>query len=628
MDIYTIDFETYYDKEFSLSKLTTEQYIRDPRFHVILVVIRHPDGTMQRITGTHAEIKYALDVIPFGESAALAHNARFDASILEWVFDIHPKVWLDTLSMARAMFGMRGNGLAALAKKYGLQDKTEVVHAMLGRTRESLTGYELDQYFTYCQNDTDLCWELYNLMSQGWYSTDPIDLRDEYPQKELQLIDLTIKMYTRPRLRLDVDKLTTHLAAVKERKVKLLESVGCERGELLSNQQFANLLIEHGVVPPTKISPTTGKETFAFAKTDDGLKALAEHPDEAVQALVAARLGVKSTLEETRTEALIDIAGHTPQAILPIPLKYAYAVTKRFAGDDGINMQNLPSRGVNAKAIKSCILAPPGYVLIDADSSNIEARGLAWLACQYDMVEDFRNKVDLYNKMASKIYGREIRRKERPEDEQPGFVGKTVTLGCGYMTGAAKLQVTLRASTPSIDMPLEWCQAVIKTYRDSVPNICALWKQADTALQAMHDNCSMWLGREGVVYVDGKRGLRLPSGLYIHYPQLHRGKEGWQYKSETGLKHIYGGKVVENVVQALARIVVGEQMLRIARRYTVSMTVHDSVIALALESELDAAMQYVYECMRWVPKWATGWPLDCEAKYGYNYGEIKLYDSK
>lgn len=617
MEVLTLDFETYYDKEYSLSKLTTEEYVRDPRFEVIMVGLRWPDGRTEVIDGTHLEIKHRFDEIEWGRYAVLCHNTLFDGAILAWRFGVNPAAWLDTLSMGRAMFGSRNNSLASLAKRYGLEDKGTTVQNMMGRRRATLSPAEFQQYAEYCLLDVELCHQLWQLMSTGWYNPSEGDNRGPFPLQELKLIDLHIRMFTEPMLRLNRDKLETHLQEVLAQKAALMERVTVDKTELMSNARFAVLLEGLGVEVPTKISPTTGKQTFAFAKTDPGMKALLEHESPEVQALAAARLGVKSTLEETRTQRFIDIAKRDPR--FPVPLKYAYARTKRSSGGDGINLQNLPSRG--NVGLKECIEAPPGWVIINCDSSNIEARMLAWWAGQDDLVQDFANGVDVYCKLASTIFGRTITK----ADTKERFLGKTVVLGCGYQTGAGKLQVTLKAAKPSVDMPAEECERIIHTYRSSVPKIVNLWAEGERAIRAMYDNNGMWFGREGVVRIEGEYGVRLPSGLYISYPQLHRvfdsGRHRWQYKDDTGLVDLYGGKLVENVCQALARIIVMYQMLRIARKLPTKLTVHDSVVALAREEEVEPARAYVEECMRWVPAWAKGCPINCESGVGRNYGE-------
>lgn len=624
MDLYVIDFETYYAKDYSLSVMTNKEYIRSPQFEVILVGIRHPDGRKEWVTGTHAELQFYFDSIDFSNAAILCHHAHFDGAILSWHFKVRPKRWLDTLCMARAMFGNRGNSLKLLAERFNLPAKGEEVHAMIGRRRESLTQAELEAYAAYCLHDVELTYDIFMILSEGWYNPETLDKRDPFPKNEYKLIDLTVRMFTEPCLRLNEDRLNAHLTAVKERKAELLAKACHDRDTLMSNKEFAGLLLSYGVVPPMKISPTTGKETYAFAKTDPGLKELLEHPDDRVQAIVAARLGVKSTLEETRTQRLLDTASQTQKHVFPVYLTYCAAHTKRYGGGDKDNVQNFPERGANAGNIKRAIEPPPGYLIANCDSSNIEARGLAWFAQQDDLTQDFANGVDVYSKMASKIYGRHVDRKKNPEDKDAGFVGKTVVLGAGYQTGAGKLQITLKAAVPPIDMPLEWCEGVIKTYRDSVPRIKALWYQGEKVLQAIHDNNFMWFGRPGVVAVEGKKGMKLPNGLYLNYPQLHKNKDGeWEYKGDKGMTKIYGGKVVENVVQALARIVVCEQMLLIAARLKVAMTVHDSVVAIFRVEEREAATAFIIECMRYVPKWAKGWPLNCELGYGPSYGEAK-----
>ena len=111
-----------------------------------------------------------------------------------------------------------------------------------------------------------------------------------------------------------------------------------------------------------KISPRTGKQTFAFSKTDEGFKKLQEHPDEKVQNLVAARLGTKSTLEETRTQRFIDIGN---RGSLPVPLKYYAAHTGRWGGSDNVNLQNIPRKSVLKQSIwapKSALMAELAYL--------------------------------------------------------------------------------------------------------------------------------------------------------------------------------------------------------------------------------------------------------------------------
>ena len=307
MNILTVDMKTYYSRDFSLTKMTTEEYIRSPHFEVIGVAVKVGDEDTEWFSGTYEQTKQFLQRFNWRESLAVAHNAMFDAAILTWYFGIKPRGWIDTLSMARAVHGTEvGGSLATLAKHYQLGIKgTEVINA-LGKRRLDFSEEDLARYGEYCVNDVNLTYDLLQCLLKG------------FPQIELRLIDLTIKMYSEPVLVLDKVALTEHLTAVQKKKEDLLAKVTVDKATLMSNPQFADVLTSLGVTPPTKISPTTGRETLALAKNDEEFKALAEHPNPDVQALVAARLGTKSTLEETRTERFINIA---ERGKMPMPYR-------------------------------------------------------------------------------------------------------------------------------------------------------------------------------------------------------------------------------------------------------------------------------------------------------------------
>ena len=604
MNILTIDFETYYDRTYSLSKLTTEEYIRDSQFETIGVAVRRNDEDTEFFSGTKEQTKEWLDKWEWGDAVAVAHNAVFDMAILNWHFDIRPKRIVDTLSMLRAIDGPdAGNSLAKAAERYGLGVKGDEVVNALGKRRLDFTREEMYYYGKYCMNDVKLTYDLFKRIAVG------------FPASELRLIDLTIRMFTEPVLELDKEALTNHLSNVQHKKNQLLGKALISKENLMSNPQLAEVLRALRVEPPMKISPTTGKETYAFAKNDEAFKELLEHENPIVQAIVAARLGVKSTLEETRTERFIQIAD---RGSLPIPLRYYAAHTGRWGGDDKVNMQNLPRKSPLKKAIR----APEGYVFIDCDSSQIEARTLAWLAGQDDLVAAFDAGEDVYKIMASAIYDVPI---EEVTDDQR-FVGKTTILGCGYGMGAVKFQAQLK--TFNVNMDLNECKRIIDIYRETYPMIPKLWRETADALDAMASNQSAPLGRNGVLLVCGTEGIKLPNGLRLQYPNLRwvmrDGKSEMVYDQKKGrailTSRIYGGKCVENVCQALARIVIGEQMLMVARRLRVVMTVHDAVGALAPVAKADEARAYVEACMRIRPKWAAELPLNCESKIGASYG--------
>jgi len=609
MDLITIDFETYYDKDFSLSNLTTEEYIRDHQFEVIGVGIKVNNERTEWASGTHEQLKRYLHTFNWAESMALAHNTLFDGAILSWVFDIHPRLYTDTLCIARALHGVEVSGsLRVLSERYEVGTKgTEVLNA-LGKRRGDFSEQDLSLYGDYCINDVELTYKLFNIF-----------LKKGFPKQELMIIDMTLRMFTEPFLELDIGLLEQHLEDMRERKDQLLEDADISREDLMSNPKFAAVLEGLGVKPPMKISLRTGKETFAFAKNDEGLRALADHEDDRVQSAVAARLGMKSTLEETRTQRFIDIG---KRGTLPVPVRYYAAHTGRWGGDDKINMQNLPNRGPNGKKLKRSILAPEGHTLIDCDSSQIEARVLAWLAGQNDLTQIFANNGDVYKVMASRIYG--VDEDEVTRDQR--FVGKTTILGAGYGMGAVRFQEQLKDF--GFDMELGEARRVINVYRKANWKINQLWRDCQNMIKYMVNGDTIQFGKSGVLEVLGsERGIRLPSGLMLRYDDLSgeqtdRGVE-YNYKTRRGRTRIYGGKVTENVCQAIARCIIGEQMLQISKRCRVVLTVHDSIVVCVKDKDVAESQAFVEKCMRWTPDWAEGLPINCESGLGKSYGDCE-----
>lgn len=618
MDLITLDFETFYDVGFSLSNLTTEEYIRDERFQIIGVGIKINDGSTKWYSGEEADD--TLKSIDWSQSVLLCHNTMFDGAILSMIYNIHPAIYLDTLSMARAVNGVDvGGSLAFLAKYYDLGEKGHEVIDAKGKRLEDFQEHELHRYGMYCKNDVELTYNLFNILSK------------DFPQKELELIDMTLRMYTQPLLEVDDGLLQARLEEVKTEKQELLSGLinrlGCEteeevRKKLASNKQFAELLQELGVTVPLKISPTTNKETYALAKGDTGFLELCDHEDNFIQELCRVRLGTKSTIEESRIERFLGI-GARNKGKLPIPLKYYGAHTGRWAGSDKVNFQNLPSRDVKKKALKNGVIAPLGYKVINCDSSQIEARVLVWLAGQNDVMQWFKEGRDVYSEFASKVYNKPV------EDitKQERAVGKTCILGLGYGTGATKLQMTLKLMA-GVEIDEEESKRLVKVYRDVNEKVIELWRECENALHDIaswpHLKKPYYLGQHQCLLVT-QEGIKLPNGLYIRYPKLRldtsETRPRFLYKSRRGEVSIWGGSVVENVVQALARIIVGEQMLEVNKKYRPVLTVHDAAVCVVPEDEVESAQEYVMKVMSTPPGWAKVLPVACEASYGDSYGD-------
>jgi DNA polymerase len=345
--------------------------------------------------------------------------------------------------------------------------------------------------------------------------------------------------------------------------------------------------------------------------------------------MVAARLGVKSTLEETRTTSLIGVAERGP---LPIMLNYYGAHTGRFSGGDKMNLQNLPRGGTLRKAL----CAPAGKVLVASDSSQIEARIVAWVAGQENLLHAFREGRDVYSEFASEVYGRKITKADKLERH----VGKTAVLGLGYGMGFTKFKMTLALGAGGIKVEMEEDEAkrIVQTYRQKYARVPTLWDRCGWALREMAQ------GKNGEIrpYLPfGPEWIGLPNGMQLNYPLLQVETGGFKFigdprayiqavkakvvGSTVPVKwtYVYGGKITENIVQALARIVVAEQMVKVGQRYKTVLQVHDEIVCMVDEDEADEALAYIEDVMKTPPSWAPDLPVNCEAHVGKNYGEVK-----
>ena len=624
-NILVLDFETYYDRDYSLSKISTEAYIRDPRFEIIGGSIKRGPEPAQFYDPM--ELHVALLNIDWANTALLAHNTYFDGAILGWHYGHYPAFYLDTMSMARPRHNLTiGCTLAALATHYGVGEKgTEVVLAM-GKRRSNFTGEEYAAYGRYCCNDVELTWRLFCALRQ--------ESKHEY-----HLIDQYQRTIIQPLLQLDTETLTKHLEEVRAYKEASLTMAGLELGiepeELLlqvrSNEKFAALLKSIGVDPPTKISPTTGQVTWAFNKTDgaflDFLEAAQNDPDTTLSTLIDARVQNKSSIEETRTLALLGVAS---RGTLAVPLGHYLAHTGRAGGFDRINLQNLPVREQRYEyPIRRAIMAPPNHVCLSADLAQIEARVLAWLAGQQDIVDAFTaydagQGPDIYCVTASNIFGRPITR----ADEKERFIGKVVRLALGYGMAYVKFQRVARMGGQTLT--LAEADRIVRKHRALSDRIVTLWNQGDSALHCIANRERGVLGRHGVVQVSGE-GIHLPMwDRVIRYPSLTYHERTVQtlphftYRSRKKFPRVYGAKVIENVVQALAGIIVAEAWLRLAARgLTVVLQVHDELVLVLHRDDVEQWLPVIREEMTRVPAWAPGLPVACSIGFHERYGLAK-----
>jgi DNA polymerase len=654
--ILVIDFETRWDsKEYTLSKMTTEEYVRDPRFKAFGLCYKQLDLDVPPYWVKHDDLQEWADSIDWSKTAVLAHNAQFDISILSWVYGAKPCFIFDSLSMARALRGVEaGNSLMKLAEIYGLPPKGNAVHSTNGLSELSWeVENELAQY---CMHDVVLCEAIFEHLM--------MEVEGGFPVKELKLIDMTLRMFTNPVLELDKEMLDEAIKDERTKREALLEKIGIEETALASNSQFAEVLLALGVVPPKKVSKTTGKEAYAFAKNDALFQALLNSDAEDVALLCEARLKVKSTLERTRAQRFVDIAG---RGTLPVPLNYYGAHTGRWSASkgSGLNLQNL-KRG---SFLRKSIQAPDGYTLVVCDLSQIEPRVLAYLADYSSLLEIFASGKDAYAAFGAQMFGiPDLNKTDHPDLRQSA---KSALLGCGYGMGWASFSAQLltgflgapptmydKAFAKQLGVTAEDVNSFIGWEKNmemmrAIPHTCSekellvhclaskkiidKYRLAAQPVVNVWELCNSLVSHslyEGKPYVYkcltfNKESILLPSGLSLKYPKLtaepdEKGRIQWSYGAdEKSRRKLYGGKIVENVVQAVARCVMTDGMLRIQKRYSCVLTVHDEAVVLVPENEAVEAEAWVLEQMIKDPSYMPGIPLDAETGCNKRYGEAK-----
>ena len=648
--IVAIDFETRWaSRDYTLSKMTTEEYIRDKRFKAFGLCVHTlgSDTPIRWVRG--AELPEYFSSVDWGRTAVLAHNAQFDIAIMAWVYGARPCFIFDTLSMARALRGVEvGNSLARLAEDFGLPAKGKAVHSTDG-VAELDEELELE-LADYCKHDVYLCERIFENLSKG------------FPTKELRLIDMTLKMYVSPVLQLDRSMLINAIAAEKEKREELLQRLGVDEAVLASNPKFAATLEALGIPAPRKTSKTTGKSALALAKNDAMFQALLNGDNEDVARLCEARLAVKSTTERTRAQRFLDIS---KRGALPVPLSYYGALSGRWTASKGsaINMQNL-KRG---SFLRKAIMAPEGFSLVVGDLSQIEPRVLAWLSDYDSMLDIFKGGGDPYAAFGAQMFNIAGLTKESHPDLRQS--AKSALLGCGYGLGwasfAAQLLVGFLGAPPVrydkafakqlgvtaeyIEKFLAWDDNVKKLLE--IPHICTMpellihcvaakkiidiYRATAYPVVGFWDMCSSLMvtslveGNEFVYkcLTFRKEEIVLPNGMSLLYPNLRQvtdketKQKNWVYgKDETKL---YAGKITNNVTQAVARIVMTDGMLRTTKKYFVAGTVHDEQIVVVPDAEVEFAKTWVLAQMTMEPSYLPGIPLAADGGAHKRYGLAK-----
>lgn len=643
---FTIDFETYYDKDYSLRKMTPVEYILDPRFEVIMLSAKRPGRPVFNLHPDKIAQFFAL--LDPDDTVVVTYNSLFDMCICAWRYNFVPRLMIDAMGMVRAWHGheLKSVALATAAPHIIGRHKGTAVHKMQGlHYQDIVSAGWMPEYEKYCGDDSELAEGIFEKI-----------MADGFPPNELVVMDHVLRMAVHPQFAVNGAELQTHLSEIVQDKLNLMVACGLSYvtdatgkqkcPELMSNPKFAELLISRGVDPPMKTSPTTGKETFAFSKADQAFTDLEEHPDLTVQALVAARLGHKSTIEETRTQRFVNISllewpeeylkwrGLPAGAkLIPMPLAYGAAHTHRLGGDWKLNVQNLPSRGA-VNHLKRALMAWLGWKVVNTDSSQIEARIVAWLACEWELLKQFELGLDPYKIFAAKVFQIDV---SQVSAEQR-FLGKTSILGLGFGLGWVKFKhqvrvksleaVKLTGKGQEMILADEESLKIVNTYRSTYPGVPALWKALNAAISILAGAPgSFSLGP--CVFSKGK--ISLPNGLYLYYDNLRQTPDGWTYTHSRETRRLYGGALLENIVQALARCIVMDAEVRIAKRLKamgwgyiqLALQVHDALAYVVPDALVTSVRNIMQEEMNRRPSWAPELPLACDTKAGPNYGEAK-----
>ena len=700
--ILVVDFETRYAQKpqpwcpdgYTLRKTTTEEYVRSKLFKDFGASVKQfkPDSAVAQWYRPD-ELRKVLKTYDWTKTAVVCHNAAFDVSILSWHYGIQPAFIFDTLSMSRALPGTKGkNSLDALAKDFGLPEKGSAIGLSDGLWE--LPPHIERQLAEYCNHDVWLCEEVFKrflMMCRGsadllaadengadWADfDDAYDMRRwRYPIKELRLIDMTLRMFTRPLLELDPEMLGDALEEEKDTREKLLARLGITDSDLASNDRFADILRGLGVEPPMKKKNPTVKTpnpvgfNYAFAKNDAGFQAMLAHEDDNIVSLCEARLKVKSTTERTRAQRFLDISH---RGTLPVPLHYYGAITGRWAAAKGaaINMQNL-KRG---SFLRKAIMAPEGYVIVVVDLSQIEPRVLAWLSDYDELLEIFRSGQDAYAMFGSQMFNLPgLNKKDHPDLRQSA---KSALLGAGYGLGwasfAAQLLVGFLGAPPVrydiafakklgvtaayIEKFLDWdenlkqlaeiphnctkqellvhCVAakkIIDVYRATAAPVVGFWEMCTQLIHSALADGQEYDHKGALLF--RKEEIVLPNGMSIRYPNLRqeedkeaaeRGvkRKQWVYGDGAETTKLYAGKVTNNVTQALARIVMTDGLLKVSTRIPLVGTVHDEGLGIVKKEEGEKALGWMIRRMTEEPPYMPGIPLAADGGFHRRYGIAK-----
>lgn len=710
-----IDFETYYSKDYSLSKMQNQTYITDPWFEVLMASVAVDDAPVVVLEAD--EIPAFLSTLDASAVCVVSHNSIFDQLILSHHYGFVPALSADTMAMARylgwhvaaggASLDALGRALATYAPHLNLPTKGKAVQDAKNKRKADFTPEEWQDYKSYCATDTVIMRTLWLEMLRYARETGA-DFEQQTSQPtgsmlltELAFQDIVLKCATRPLLTIDQPVVEQELQDVEHKQEQALKQAqdivsAADKDELLttlrSNDRFAALLqqlgavalAEHGtkttiptapdrqtdisdgndpdgndtdqpappVIIPQKISKTTGKVTWAFGKTDQGMLDLLDCEDPIIEAVVSARLGTKSSIAQTRARSFLRLA---EDGFLSVPYIVCGAHTGRLSGTGGINLQNLSSGRVKGQSNALRRSIKPKEIrkaLIALDSSQVEVRLSAYISNNYAVTEAFRQGQDVYCTAAAALYGETydhirhmVKVEEHPEYKAKRQVAKAAVLSCQFGTGAKAFQAYAKV-VGGVTLTEEQARDTVNGWRQANAPTVDMWRQINDVMHHMVAGGEGWFGGEDgmLCYYNGARhvlgvhvpGIRMPSGLWLNYRGLTTEQGQWddgspktnfyffQNRGRQNVKtYTYSSKIFENITQSIAYRVMAWQSTLIAQRYPVVMNAHDEWVIVVDEHEADEALRYSLECMCTAPPWAPNLLLNAEGSIANNYGDAK-----
>jgi len=599
-----LDFETYYGGKYSLKHMNTMEYVNHPDFTVQGVAVKWLNSDEPAEWISEDDTEQFLLSIDWDSTDLVCHNTDFDAYILSQVYGIRPRFHYDTMAMSRGRFPGKSHSLAALVERLFPDDTdirkgTELIQAKGTKHLPPALDKVIGEYAC---NDVDITEAAFN------------KLIVDYPEPELRIIDMVVRMFTQPRLMLNKERTVAFRNSSKTMSDEKIKSSDVPREVLSSNDKFAEY-VANTLQLPVPMKQGKKKAIPAFGKNDISFQRLqAAHPE--FKHIWDARLTAKSRLDVTRSNRFL--AGTNRDGTLSMPLKYYAAHTGRFGGGEKINPQNL-KRG---SELRKALIAPDGYMVVVADKSQIEARLTAWLAGCDELVEAFRNGRDVYSEFATEIYKRPITKNDTIER----FVGKTCILGLGFGVGKAKLQSTLESGSqgPVVIIDIDKATEIVNTYRSKYREIPGLWKRLENAMLWIQND--EFIGTKYGPVVAGHHEWILPNGMSMQYPEL-QGLSFYDARFKKR-KTIWGGVITENLIQALARVNICEDMIAIENWIrdndvdaTISLQVHDEVICVCEESRAHELYQAMLNIMATPTSWAPDLPLKAEGGVAKEYSK-------